>query len=79
MVASLRIACALLGEDKRCLEGGMREGWEGGGRKVEKSGEGGREGERNTEERREMGERGKNRRREGRKERGNGITIRLGG
>ena len=34
MLASLRIACALLGEDKRCLEGGEGE-------------DEGREGERN--------------------------------
>ena len=38
MLASLRIACALLGEDKRCLEGGEGEG---------EGEDEGREGERN--------------------------------
>ena len=64
MLASLRIACALLGEDKRCLKGGTRGGWgeneKWRGRKVEREGE--------SEER--------NRRKEERKERKNKIQTR---
>ena len=77
MLASLRIACALLGEDKRCLEGG-----EGEDEGREKSGEKwrGREKEICREEGRWESEGKKTEEgREGKEERGNGITIRFSG